>query len=269
MSDDLRTEDDIARLFADANPIPNHGRVDNRWRPATDIASIRNSDTGSDVMIGLEEPTEPDTGQGRDRRGWLLAAAVVALVVSTAVAVIDWDDRGSDTTATPITTPDTLPPTRLAVVEDFVDALSAYDVEAVSRTLTPGAVPAIVPGLYVSVDGTASLDDQLAWLEAFDWTSEIESCREEGDTGAYCTARQRNRLSDLVPLEMSSTMLFGFRDGLIDQVVVSTDLDEYGREAYRPFIQWVEDHHPDDVDRLWADVGSAPSCRSSRGTPPN
>jgi hypothetical protein len=253
MSDDLRTEDDIARLFADANPIPNHGR-------AGDAGHLPADGTRSDVMLDLEEPTQPATRPERRQRRWLPAAAAVAALVAGAVVAAWVDVRTPDddpnTTRPPLTTPDTLPPNRVAVVEEFVAALSAYDVAAANRMLAPGTVPTLVPGVDGSRDGTVSLDDQLAWLAAVGSTSEIESCREHGETGAYCTVRHRDRLGDLVPIEMPGTMLYGFEDGLIDELVVTTEFGVYRSEALSPFHEWLVEHHPDDVARLWTEAGS-------------
>lgn len=263
MSNDLLNDDDIARLFADANPVPKHGRATGYGLAVADDAGLGqvavDHDTSIDVVIGLDERPAAPTGRlAQHPRRWLLAAAAMALVVGAAIATLQHDDPanvgGAATTEPQITTPDTLPPTRLRVVEDFVAALSAYDVAAVSRLLAPGAVPALVPGADKLPYGTASIEDQLAWLSAGGSTWELENCREQGEIGAYCTARERNRLSDLIELEMPVTMLFGFENGRIDRLVLTTDRAEFGPKAFVPFYEWLVAHHPDDVERLWMPV---------------
>lgn len=247
MSDDLRTDDDIARLFADANPIPVGRSADRSTAPRRTSVMVDLAD-----QRGPDEPTRPT-------RPWAAIAAAVTIGVLAAGLTFVVLDDGSSAPAdeggrpTTITTPDTLAPPAGAVtsgpVIDLVDAFNTRDAEGMRRALGDTASSP-------TRTGVEEIIGEFAWYDAFDWRWTDLSCVTSTTDTVRCDVTVRNRLTDYSGVTRSAQLLGSLDGDRITVLAITEDFDEYSQVAFEPFREYVFATNPDDFVRMWDEDGS-------------
>lgn len=268
---DLWTDDEIAELFASANPIPTSRMTE--VRVGRDRATGRNSRAHS-LNLG-DRPLVP-VDEGQRERWWLVAgvAAAVALIVSLLVTTTADDDPvPADDPDTTISVESTLDESADAVdtAEDFIAALNAYDTAAVRTMVAPDAPFSVAHvGAEEAVDRAITLKGQIAWREAWEWQWEDSSCSAdpplstpaqasvepghtfEYDTIARCTFRSHNRLGDAAERSRDGDLRVYLSDGMITRAHGSTITEEW-RPVVRPFLDWAKGERPEEWATAWDD----------------
>lgn len=252
---DHRTDDDIARLFATANPVPQRpgpdANGDEPGRP------LRHRAERSDIMLHVDE-TRPDAPDRPWRtRGWLIGIAAAALVVVVGFAIArDGDDvPADDTDVTPpaITTPDTMDAPGSAVLDQVVDAFNGRDAAALRSTLAADADDA-------AVDVIEELIDEFEWYDAFGWRWTDLSCTDEGPERVVCDVTEQNRLTDYSGVLRFVSFDAHVVDGAIETLLMRYDTDQFSAFAFGPFIEFVAGTNPDDAVRMWSEGGAESSA---------
>ena len=258
MSTDMRSEDDIARLFADANPIPNP-----TGPAATHPAEPWTSATPDAALVDLADPPRTDEATGPAGRWGAIAAAaaIVLLVAGLVFVVIDDDATPADENPSPtsITTPDTLAPVPVAItsgpVIDLIDAFNARDADGMRRALGD----AVSPQTTEQVEGVI---DDFAWYDAFGWRWIDVRCDAPTDATVRCDVTERNRLTDYTGVTRSVELVATLDDGAIERLALSEESQEYSTAAFEPFQEWVVASDPDDYLAMWFDDSIDPVDRA-------
>lgn len=250
---DMWTDDEIADLFASANPIPT-GRV-------TEVRRGGHGATGRESLpasLDLGDRPLVPADEGHHERWWLVVgvAAAVALVVSLLVTttVDDTDPVPADEPEPTVPEPPVAEPSAsVAIVESFIDAVARHDLDAAEAVVAPGENLVISIGSTLPDGSTADLVDQFTFLEATGWWWEVERCNDIADDHVWCRVRHHDRLTDHAGVEATGTAEFWLSDEMIRDARVQAQLDDYGTDAVEPFLAWVADQYPDDVDRMVID----------------
>ena len=258
---DTRTDDEIAGLFAAANPLPAHRSAPDR----SEIGLPPTDEPASDLDDGALRPL-PDAAP-RERWGLVVGvAAAVALVVSLAVTTTvgegepapadEPDDTVSTLSTLPAPEPTAVDRAKAATIDAFLEAIARHDVDAARQQTVASPELVIAPGAAKSGQPIASLADQFTWMEAFDWRWDDAECEPFTGGRVACEIRIRNRLTDFSGVDYLALAVFGFVDDRIATVTHFTRSSRsYSSAAFQPYAQWMEEHHPDDVSRLWSDQG--------------
>jgi hypothetical protein len=252
----VKTEDEIAELFASANPRP-------YAVPDDTVGQMSASGTADSLldMVVFDGDTGRAAAPPRPRRRWWEVAAAAAAVLAVLgglgalAASLGHNDGAPSRTADAVAVADLGAVT--ATVEEFVAAFNERDIDAMEAMMAPGhPLTSFLP--FDSSDGlTPSL---MEWFAAFDWRWEIDGCRTVTDR-VTCDVEQRNRLTDYTETQLPGVMSFTLVDGRIGAIVETVDWGMYSRQAFRPFALWVATVHPDDVGIIWAKPVTAESAQ--------
>jgi hypothetical protein len=253
----MRTDEEILRLFAEANPRPPTLAPGAVQPPHIDTLEKREV-TMTDTLPKIDRrPASPR----RPRTVWP-AVAVAAVVVVILTLLATGRDDGP-------TVADTTPPTTLArseaigVATEYFDARNAFDAAAVFALAAPGVQ---------NLDGwdPGSLQLEFGWFEAFDWYLVEPHCTEEvttDNTVVTCDYLVSNRLSrwlDLVDQTPGSVTLTLENNRIVELHDEWDWTIAYASQAFEPFMAWVAGTYPADVVTLWGTGTDEPVLSTAR-----
>ncbi len=257
-------EDDVARLFAESNPIP-----------ATVSPGLRPRPVGADPTSHVEVARVTT----RPRRTLLAVAATVVVALGAALALRP--DLGDDQVTTPIVDADD----RVGTVDDGGAATPSREVAetwlAAWAAHDPAAVRSVSsPGLGVVL---ASTHDPLAqeWFEPLQWTERtsldeavamadlddrfavelalgrdwrVDHCGVDPDDDGLvvCRARRTDALTGArgaAPVEVDVTLVV--EGGVVIAAELLADVIDWDREVWRPFVVWVLERDAATIDTMW------------------
>jgi hypothetical protein len=225
----MTIEDQIAAMFARANPVPSLDLLDPI--DTMDIDHLTSHSERSSVMSEIHT-IEPELDQPPARRpvGALVAAGV--MVVAAAVVIVALANREPEVAATPV-----------EIAESFLEARNAHNAEAMSELLADDAV--FVPGeeLLMNED---NLPAAAEFEEITGWTHEVQSCVEDFPSRVRCNYAMENDLGRAlgrVPI-VGTFVIFEVEEGRIVTVQNSGDSDYIGGTMVA-FGEWVEENHPE------------------------
>lgn len=247
-----RSDDAIARLFAEANPMQGHPAR----RPSTpDITDI--SRRATDVT-DLDIDPAPRMRSMRHGFKWAAAAAlVVAVVAVLAVNIRPPSDAAATTTTVTTTAPIEIPVDDAEALADaFLAAVSAHDAEATQRFLDP-AVTELV-GQPVE-----DWDLWLSWMAATDLTFEVTTCAEVAGSEVTCGVEWTDRLARAAGLTLQpGEYRVRLQDGLVTGLEQSLDLSLYSPAAFEEFFFWLAETYGDSTLDMWSisSTGQAGWC---------
>ena len=215
---------------------------------------------------------------GWRHRGWLIAAAAFAAVIIIG-AVIGLIATGRDevepvapptTQAAPTTTaapPTTEAPAPLEIAAAFVEALNNYDGAAMEALLSPGAT--IDGGLAAIPSDFPRVAD---YERALGTTFSLGECRQVDRAGASitvgvsCEYTFENDWSRALGIDLPQRLpeetpgnlyTFQIADGEITRLEARVTQAFFTR-VLLPFVEWLEQAHPDDVDLMFVVGPRAP-----------
>ena len=241
------SDDDVLRVFEEADPARRPDRSNDRVDGADYLAALRHRS----VPMTFTEFSETESSQTETRPSrswaWVGAAAAAAMVMVGGVALLARDGAGPRSEAS---TDAAVASAEIDVAERFIAAVNDRDLAAVEAVSTDG--------LTIDSDSTigdlraGELPSLMAWYDAFDWRWEDASCQATSPgADIRCELFERNRLTDLTGAERPATASFTMTDGKVESVNVDADGSDYARVAFFPFKNWVRVNHPDDLTRMW------------------
>lgn len=240
----MKTDQEILRLFADANPQP--PRRTGQTPAEHDLPAIEER---AHTMQHI--PTSPQrraaSAWGKTRVGLVLAGVLAGLIVA-GLWVSELPPR-NPTNQSPVTTPSTtnIPPDPVDMAVRFLAARNAFDAGEVTRLLGSGRL--VMLGNPIEPSEVAAYVD---WLGIYDWKIESPRCEETGATGTVvCTYTLSDRLIPKGAIEVAGTIRFATSAGRIDWVQDYFDKDTYGPTYFEPFVTWVSENYPESVNVMW------------------
>lgn len=228
-------------------------------RRVTDLLNRRAEEAMNTVDIDdrLAELIEETRSEDRRRGRIVLAGAVAATAAVTAVvfwAATRGDDEAEPQPAKPIS------PQQVAT--GYVEALAAYDLTRAESYLSGDPDLRLWGGVPTDLAGWRAAQ---AWNQAVDFQMEPGTCRTDApDTAASATVEcpytyQAFGSADLgLGPYKGSTWSVTVEDGTVvaasDQFAYNTN--GYSRDVWEPFLAWVTENHPKDVDVMYTDGGA-------------
>jgi hypothetical protein len=226
-------EDQVAALFAKANPVPSLDLLD----PVelVDIAGLVEQTKRSRVMVEVETFESAKERQG-PKAGWVIGIAATVAAVMVAGSLLNREPS-------PAASPGD-------VATAFIAAASAQDREAAAELLAPEAFLGWV--------------DMEAWEHdrAIGLSFDVQDCEVMGTVGGStpvdCTTLVETDLTRALGLEPAT----GSYRVVVDESgqIVLAELNMIGLgglpEAEDEFRTWVEANHPDDIEVMYDPDGS-------------
>jgi hypothetical protein len=237
------TDDQVAALFARANPVPSLDLLD-PVEPV-DIDSLREQSERSREMTEVKTPeSSEDARRGNPRPGLLVAAAAaVTLAIGLGVFIAS---RGPLTPATPIDR-----------ATAFWTAMANGDRDTALALLAPGAES----GRANTFGRAFTLPGQFDWYEAVRFRWALDQCLETPEGDIECMVSGRNAWSDALgvePVPGTYVMEVG-EDGI---TAIDDKQDSFASRwsplVFERFFRWVEANYPADAAVMWADVDVTP-----------
>jgi hypothetical protein len=191
----------------------------------------------------------------RKRRNQRIAAGVVGIAVFVA-AVWIVTTAGSFDRTTPADKP-TVNTAEEEVARGFLDALAAFDAQKAMSYVADDADLTGLIGPQVPAD-TEGLSLMLSLFEA--WGSKLiltscETVAHESDTSVVCDFDFHGLRSDEIgrgPFSGGSFVIT-VRDGAIIRAWVSKPPEEFERQMWEPFAEWVSSTYPKDAAVMYLD----------------
>jgi hypothetical protein len=251
-------EDQVAAIFARANPVPSLAQFDPI--ELVDIDRLTDQSERSSEMSELHR-IEPELDQQPKQRPILGLVATGIIVVATAVVVIALANRPPEVVAGPVelsestlveqTTSPAATSQPLEIAESFMNALNAHDVDAM-LAFTDEEVLA-TQEMNFSIEWFRSEIEQegvLGWTYHF--TCEIAEEYRNG-TLVRCPYSFTNHITEvfgLDPYEGSEVTLL-IADGEVTSYTNNEFSDEWEAEdgALGMFFNWMIENHPEDRRR--------------------
>ena len=254
---DMWTDDEIAELFARANPVPASHRSPDQT--AIELVAPK-AVPGFDLD---DHPVQPIAERGKHWGVVIGVAAATALVVSLLVATTV--DEGQPVPVDePVTTLATVPgveegfidPVHATAINAFLAAIAEHDVDGAVELTTASAELDIAPGAVKPGQPIVDLAIQFGWMESFDWRWEDPTCAPGPDGDIECAIQVRNRLTEFSGVAYLARASFEFVGDRISSVTHIVEPSNYDDEAFRPYARWMQENHLDDVTRLWSTQGA-------------
>jgi len=197
-----------------------------------------------------------------------LAVASIALFTTAGCTQGTSDVRSSETPTTEQATAELSPRLQeaLVVATAFTEARSDRDIEEMSANSIEGFINGLI------VLSLEEMPTEFAWQEAVGWTIQVEGCEvteaNEATPTVRCDVTHNNSISralDVGPYPGSYHLKVLFSgDEMLGKPIASTSVTEshqtefpildFTTETWRPFLRWLEEHHPADIDVM---LGSA------------
>lgn len=229
----MNYEDQVAVLFAKANPVPSLDLLD----PVEPVgmADLVEQSERSRVMIEVDT-WEPTKHERHPKVGWLIGIAAAAVVGVVAGSLVDREPS---------------PAAPEDVASAYIAAASAHDPEAARELLAP--------------EFTDVFDEMSAWDHdrAVGWTFENRGCEvlgvDSGSTPVRCTTLVGTDVSRALGLDPAiGTYRVVVNDSGQITTAAWTMLDPGELQAAEDeFRSWLVENHPDDIVAMYDPVGDA------------
>jgi hypothetical protein len=227
-------EDQVAAIFARANPVPSLAQFDPI--ELVDIGRLTDQSERSSEMSELQA-IEPELDRQPKQRHIIGLVAAGVIVVATAVAVIVFANRGQEVAASPV-----------EIAESFLEARNAHDAEAMSALLADDAV--FVPGEEL-VMNEGNLPEAAEFERITGWSHGVQSCVEDPPSRVRCSYTLENDLGRAIGLQPSehNFVVFDIEEGKIATVQNSGDSSYIG-SGMSAFGNWLEENHPEELGTM-------------------
>ena len=274
----MNTDERVLMVLARANPMPDTGSLELESDAVTYLAALQSR---SSEMTQLD--TRPESTRDRRSGRLLLAAAVAAVLLGVAIVIFAQANETppvatspsvpptvTPTTVTPTTTPDAseeLNPQlqeALDVATAFTQGRADLDIEAMSENSVEGHVNGFIVG------SLELMPEELDWQDAVGWSIQIEGCEvtnpEVTNTRVECQVLHSNAISESLgegPFEGNYIMRVMYAgDEKLGVAITETTVaealsftfpvQEFTTGTWQPFVAWLEENHPDDLDAMLA-----------------
>ena len=227
----MNIEDQVAVLFARANPVPSLDLLDPI--DPVDIDALRDESERSSAMSDVKtiEPKREDSNRRRFGPGLALAGVMVVVAIG-AFAL-------ANRNPTPVASP-------AEIATSFLNARNSHDAEAMTALLADDVV--WVPGGEFVMDATnvpAAVEFERITGADYEFT-----CANDGPSQVRCPYTLESDLSRALafPPAPGAYYLFGIEDGQIVRVEnVENGQFPYGATAVA-FTDWLTTNHPEAGD---------------------
>ena len=246
----MKTDQEILRLFADANPRP--PRHAGQTPAEHDLSAIEErAYTMQDIPTSQQR--RASSAWGKTRVG-LVMAAVLAGFILTGLWVSELPPPNPTINQSPVSTPSTtnIPPDPVDMAVRFLAARNAFDAGEVTRLIGSGSLTLL--GNRIEPTEVAAYVD---WLAMYDWKIESPRCEETRPRTVECAYTVSDRLIPQGAAEVVGTITFVIRADRIVRVDDDFDTDTYGPAYFEPFIWWVSENYPESVGVMWDFSGAA------------
>lgn len=247
----MKSDQEILRLFADANPRPPRRASQTLTQhdlPAIEKKTRNMQDLPTAPLQNIPPPW------GKTRIG-LVMAAVLAGLIFTGLWVSELPPRNPTINQSPVTTPSTtnIPPDPVDMAVRFLAARNAFDAGEVTRLIGSGSLT-LLRNLIEPTEVAAYVD----WLAMYDWKINSPRCEQTGPPGTVeCAYTLSDRLIPQGAFEVAGTITFVTSADRIVRVDDDFDTDTYAPTYFEPFVVWVSENYPESVDVMWDFSGAA------------
>ena len=260
------TEEQMRKLFAQANPIPEPETIEfGEVRGTTYLATLEQR--SSEVTKTVTDPNT-DKKKANVSARWL-AAAVLVILSGVVLIIMNRETPESGPIDQPVPTTTTIAPTstaeqpeaalagaaEMSVAESLVAARIAGDVDAAKSLVASSAIL----GFTSSLD---FLELERGWREAVGWTIESDGCTFENpsmdNTQIDCVLLHETDISRAlgigpfpgtlnIAVRSGETTLGFFDDPVVFQAVDRFSDQVFNTDVWEPFVSWVGANYPDDL----------------------
>jgi hypothetical protein len=247
------TIEQIDRMVRGANPVP-----DPKALETVDLSALRVSQQRSEDMQTqnrVKSDKEPDP----PRRGLLIGAAAVVLLLIGALALVQ--NLGEDPVVdqTPVTTQAPPEATAVEVATSFLEAYGAYDVKQAETYLTDDAD---LSGLW---GGQETWRLAISFMEATGFKVLLDQCQQgevsPSGTSVGCTFDYHGLRSDEIGLGPFTGNSFDLNvlNGEIVSATMNLEFRSNGfsDQMWEPFAIWMTENNPQEGAIIYADWPSA------------
>ena len=228
----MNIEDQVAVLFARANPVPSLDLLDPI--DPVDIGALRDKSERSSAMS--EVKTIEPKREGSDRRRFATGLALAGVMVVVAVAAFALANRSPAPVAGPV-----------GIAEAYMVAMNEHDVDTVLSLLADDAV------VESDWDQTnlGDLPARIEFERILGSTYDSDTCIEVEPGAVHCPYSGTNHLSralGVAPSAPVNRIEFTIEDRMIEHVVIIEDegITAGVAEVIAPFENWVRENHPAD-----------------------
>jgi hypothetical protein len=234
----VNIEDQVAVLFARANPVPSLDLLDPI--DPVDIGALRDESERSSAMS--EVKTIEPKREGSDRRRFAPGLALAGVMVVVAVAAFALANRSPAPVAGPV-----------GIAEAYMFAMNEHDVDTVLSLLADDAV------VESDWDQTnlGELPARIEFERIIGMTYHWDACSEDASGQVRCPYQGSDHLSRALGVGLSGANRFEFtiEDGMIEHVVnferQGLRSDARVAETIEPFGAWVLENHPADYAAIF------------------
>ncbi|HJR93581.1 MAG TPA: hypothetical protein VJ938_14150 [Acidimicrobiia bacterium] len=239
----MNIEDQVAALFARANPVPSLDLLDPI--APVDIGPVRYVSERSKEMSQVDTIDDNRERHRSHRSGLLVATGVVAAVIAIGIGVFTAIRPDVATTSVDRATA-------------FWVAVSEGDRAAAIEQLDPTQIENGIANIF----GRAhTIEGQFDWYEAvgFEWV--LDNCVETGEDAIECTVYGRNAWSDAIGVEpVPGTFYMDFGRRGITNILEKRESfrSQWLPQVYDIFNRWVLTHYPEDAPVMWNESDITP-----------
>ena len=268
-------QEQVLELYERANPMKDFGELETALETASYLANLQ--DRSSEVTQ-LDDRAKTDSQ--RTSRTWLAIAALVAVVVGVAVVMLTTGEDEANTAANPATTTavpdpeasqDPLLNEALAVATAVTQARADHDMETMVANSIDGRIEGLLAQSY------QTMPDEFAWQDAVGWSIEIQSCEvanpDLANTTVVCHVVHNNAISEALgegPFPGDYSMKVNYAgDEKLGVVMTETTVTEafnnsfaateFRTGTWQPFVKWLSDQYPEDVDLMLTEETGQPA----------
>lgn len=240
----MTIDDQVAALFARANPVPTLDLLD-PIDPVEIDALTRSERSSAMTDIKTIEPGREKSNGRRPIPGLVLAGAIFAATIGLVLIMVN---REPDVAAS-----------REDIAEAFLEARNIHDAEAMSSLLADDAL--LVDDQLLDAGQTAPdvvAKDVLAGLVELERvtgrTYAFESCVEDSPNQARCTVVLEDDMSRALSADpFNAHFLFDISEGEIDAVAFIWNGERTYAEVAGEVSLWMEQNFPEDAEIMFGD----------------
>lgn len=290
----MSTESEVMALLEEGNPATEVPKT--AWSGTDAAAYLATLEQRSSEVTQLDtRPKRTRTEPTRDKQPpmrWLVAAAVIILIgVAFMLTNLDSDEPPVVTDPPPTTVPEltttTVPDqttTTIAVdlrIDEGLAVATAYaEADAVLDFETKADL-----GIETRTPESYQLD--MEFREAIGWTEAVSDCAVSSSNPigmtVICTVTQTTAFSQamgVAPAVTDRTYTVRYEGEVeflggpeLDKTRVLTvaasdrDMARWANEAWEPFVAWIQENHPEDVDVMFTELIGSGVWQWGRGVP--
>ena len=294
----MSTESEVMALLEEGNPATEVPET--AWSETNAAAYLATLEQRSSEVTQLDTRpqrtrTEP-TSQKQPPMRWLVAAAVIILAgVAFLLTNLGSDEPPVVTDPPPTTVPEvtsTTIPEQTSTTAAVPEPVDPRIEEGLALAIAYAEADAVLDfetkaDLGIETRSPESYEVDLEFREAIGWTDAISDCAVSSSNPigmtVICTVTQTTAFSQalgVAPAVTDRTYTVRYEGEVeflggptLDKTRVLTvaasdrDMARWANEAWEPFVAWIQENHPEDVDVMFTELIGSGIWQGGRGVP--